>query len=172
MLLSQSPDELLPITASDWQITARFPVETFVDNTPDEGLHPNSGCRRNQLARVGLYFPDSPSAAVSSMSIGENPSVVVNPVGTIPEMPSRASSCPADAAVAAGKWLGETQSEIRQLFTFAYRNSRASADRLARTIRNRAQYLRDERPLPLLGTITACAFALGVGVAIWRSRKP
>jgi len=105
------------------------------------------------------------------MSMGENPTVVGNPVATVSETPSTASSCPADAAVAAGKWLGQTQSEITQLFTSAYRSSRASADRLARTIRNRAQYLRDERPLPLLGTIAACAFALGVGVAIWRSRR-
>lgn len=104
--------------------------------------------------------------------MGENPTVAVNPVASIPEMPATASSCPADAAVAAGKWLGQTESEIRQFFTSAYRGSRASADRLARTIRKRARYMRDERPLPLLGTIAACAFALGVGVAIWRSRKP
>src|SRR5579872_1851802 len=106
------------------------------------------------------------------MSIGENPTVAVNPVASIPEMPATASSCPAHAAVAAGKWLGQTQSEIGRLFTSAYRGSRASGDRLARTIFNRARYMRDERPLALLGTIASCAFALGVGVAIWRSRTP
>lgn len=105
------------------------------------------------------------------MSMGENSIGAVNTVTTIPEIPPATSNCPEDAAIAVGKWLGQTQFEIRQFFTLAYRGSRETADRLLQRIRSRAQRTRDERPLPLLGTISACAFALGVGFAIWRSRR-
>lgn len=103
--------------------------------------------------------------------MGENPTGAVNPVATIPEIPKATSSCPADTAVAVGAWLGETRSEVGQFFSSAYRNSRAASDRLVHRIRSRARYLREERPLPLLWTISGCAFALGVGLAIWRSRR-
>lgn len=103
--------------------------------------------------------------------MGENPTGAVNPVTAIPEIPEDTLSCPADTAVAVGTWLGETRSEIGHLFRFAYRSSRDASDRMVHRIQSRARYLREERPLPLLWAISGCAFALGIGLAIWRSRR-
>lgn len=103
--------------------------------------------------------------------MGENPTGVVNPATSIPEIPEATLSPAADTAVAVGTWLGQTQSEIGQLFGFAYRRTRDASGSLAHRIQSRARYLREERPMPLLWTISGCALALGVSLAIWRSRR-
>jgi len=103
--------------------------------------------------------------------MGETLTGAVGSTTTIPKVDRTPAPCPANATVAVGKWLGQAESEIGQLFSFAYRSSRNASDRLLQRLQNRARQLRRERPLPLLWAVSGCAFALGISLAIWRSRR-
>jgi hypothetical protein len=71
----------------------------------------------------------------------------------------------------AAEWLGRTQTQVQDLLRAAYEESRAGAVAAVRKIHTGARRLREEKPMPLLAVISGCAFAAGVTLAIWRSRR-
>ncbi len=85
-------------------------------------------------------------------------------------LPSNASE-PSGASASIGRWLGQAQSELKSRVSVAYRrSSRAIASALQR-LRRQGQRIREERPLPALAVISGSAFALGVTLALLRSRR-
>lgn len=74
-----------------------------------------------------------------------------------------------NAMTAMARWVGQTNSQIRRMFSSL--NYASSASSWLDQVRDRGTRLKDEHPLTLLGAMAGTAFALGMGVRVWRSRR-
>jgi hypothetical protein len=110
------------------------------------------------------------------MNDGEVPSLNPEPFAQNPAIePSREltsyAPVPCRASVSVGRWLGRTQSQVKSRLQLAYRRSQKSTNSAMANLRQQAQRIREERPLPALAVISGSAFALGVTLAVLRSRR-
>jgi hypothetical protein len=106
------------------------------------------------------------------MSAAENP--ILSPQGTPrPDrlLPEKTETRLPDAVAAWATWVGQTQSEIRELFALAYQRSREASSTFISEIRKGGRKMREEHPMTLLGIIAGSALAAGVAAGIWRSRR-
>lgn len=69
------------------------------------------------------------------------------------------------------RWFGEIETEIQQVMTSAYGRTRDAVESWMTETRVRTRKLQQERPLTLLGIIAGSAFAAGIGLAVWKSRR-
>lgn len=111
------------------------------------------------------------------MSAGEIPNVRPDPFATqnaasaardYPALPASTSS---DVSAPFGRWLGRSQSEVKARLSSAYWRSRRASQSALSKVRHEAQRIRTERPMPALAVISGSAFALGLTLAILRSRR-
>jgi hypothetical protein len=93
------------------------------------------------------------------------------------EQPDRllaAGSYSSNPLTSFARWLGKTGSQIRNLVSSSH--SRSSQHSLLHHLKldelqERGTHLKDEHPLSLLGAMAGSAFALGIAVGAWRSRR-
>jgi hypothetical protein len=101
------------------------------------------------------------------MSAADNPILNTDPVTPQPDrllMPGTYSENPATAFA---RWLGSTDSQVRNFFTSA--PSRGTS--WVHQLRLRGTRLKDEHPMSLLGAMAGTAFALGMVTRVLRSRR-
>jgi hypothetical protein len=111
----------------------------------------------------------SPLASESIMSTAENPNVQAIPEPDRQLPPADFLLPPRVAGVA--DWVGRTQVRTGQVFSKAYRTSLDSSISFLQTVRDRSRRIKQENPTALLAGIAGTAFALGVAVRVWRSRR-
>lgn len=76
-----------------------------------------------------------------------------------------------NSGVAVGRWLGRTKFRVKSRFSLAYRQSHTASRSLLQRVRERSRQIREESPMPALAMISGTAFALGLTLAILRSRR-
>jgi hypothetical protein len=71
------------------------------------------------------------------------------------------------------RWLGKTGSQIRNLVSSSHSRSQHSLLHHLKLdeLQDQGTRLKDEHPLSLLGAMAGSAFALGIAVGAWRSRR-
>jgi hypothetical protein len=87
------------------------------------------------------------------------------------QSPKATAWVPSRASVSVGRWLGRTRSEIKARLSSAYRRSRHASNSTMEKFRHEAHRIRTERPMQGLAVISGSAFALGLTLAILRSRR-
>src|SRR5579885_2162573 len=106
------------------------------------------------------------------MSAGELP--VVRPDSFASENPAlqpRGQYANDSASAAVGRWLGRTKSRAESRLSLAYRRSQNASTSLLQRVRERTRQIRQEHPIPTVAVISGTAFALGLTLAILRSRR-
>ena len=67
--------------------------------------------------------------------------------------------------------LGGMQAQISRAWSRAYYGSRESSAALVRNVKTRAQHLREDEPLTLIGVIAGSAFVIGIAAGVWRAQS-
>lgn len=116
-------------------------------------------------AEIPNFDPEQDGARdLASVRITEADQVDLRDVPPARPMPSvirtRRRNPIVHAAYSVGRWLGNTQREIR-------RNVRSAAARA----RTEARHVREERPMQALAIAAGAAFALGMIIRFWRSHS-
>lgn len=101
------------------------------------------------------------------MSAADNPTLSTDPAIGQPDRLLTTGSYSENPATAFARWLGRTDSQVREFFTAA--PSRGTS--WVHQLRVRGMRLKDEHPMSLLGAMAGTAFALGVVTRVLRSRR-
>jgi len=101
------------------------------------------------------------------MSAADNPILHTDPATQQPDRLLTTGSYCENPATAFARWLGRTDSQVRDFFTSAPFRGTTWAHQL----RVRGTRLKDEHPMSLLGAMAGTAFALGVVARVLRSRR-
>ena len=114
-----------------------------------------------------MLFQSGFSGKQFVMSVADNPILNTNPVTPQPDRLLTTGTYSENPATAFARWLGKTDSQVRNLFMSG--PSRGTS--WVHELRLRGTRLKDEHPMSLLGAMAGTAFALGVVTRIWRSRR-
>ena len=101
------------------------------------------------------------------MSAADNPILNTDTVTPEPDRLLTTGSYSENPATAFARWIGKTDSQVRNLFTSA--PSRGTS--WVQQLRVRGTRLKDEHPMSLLGAMAGTALALGVVTRVLRSRR-
>ena len=101
------------------------------------------------------------------MSAADNPILNTDPAIGQPDRLLTTGSYSENPTTAFARWLGKTDSQVREFLTSAPSLGTSWVHQL----RVRGTRLKDEHPLSLLGAMAGTAFALGVVTRVLRSRR-